>query len=405
MAKIIIKCTGTDVIPFRQLKDFQGELKTITDDNLDKLKNSIIKNGFCAPVFVWKNKDKNYLIDGHQRLKALNSLFADGYTIPDIPIVYITADNKKDAKRKLLYISSQYGQFTIDGYADFALDIDIDFNELRLTDGLFAFSMPDDKTEAVEDDYEIPDEIETDIKLGDLFQIGQHRLLCGDSTDAEQVARLMGGEKADMVLTDPPYNVDYTGKTKDALKIKNDKKTDEAFYTFLYDFYITTQGITKSGGAWYIWHADSEGHNFRKAMNDSGVKVRQCLVWVKNSLVMGRQDYHWQHEPCLYGWKDGASHGWYADRKQTTVLRFDRPTRSKEHPTMKPIALFAYQIGNSSKKEDLIYDGFLGSGSTMVASRQLNRKCYGMDLDPKYCQVIIDRMKALDPNIIIRKCE
>lgn len=137
MAEIIIKCTGTDVIPFRQLKDFQGELKTITDDNLDKLKNSIIKNGFCAPVFVWKNKDKNYLIDGHQRLKALNSLFADGYTIPDIPIVYITADNKKDAKRKLLYISSQYGQFTIDGYADFALDIDMDFNELRLTDGLF----------------------------------------------------------------------------------------------------------------------------------------------------------------------------------------------------------------------------------------------------------------------------
>ena len=137
MAEIIIKCTGTDVIPFRQLKDFQGELKTITDDNLDKLKNSIIKNGFCAPVFVWKNKDKNYLIDGHQRLKALNSLFADGYIIPDIPIVYITADNKKDAKRKLLYISSQYGQFTIDGYADFALDIDIDFNELRLTDGLF----------------------------------------------------------------------------------------------------------------------------------------------------------------------------------------------------------------------------------------------------------------------------
>lgn len=403
MAEIEIKCTGTDIVPFRQLKDFQGDLKTITDDNLEKLKNSIINNGFCAPVFVWKNKDKNYLIDGHQRLKALNSLFADGYTIPDIPIVYITADNKKDAKKKLLYISSQYGQFTIDGYADFALDIDVDFNDLRLTDGLFDFSLNDSKAESVEDNYEIPDEIETDIKLGDLFQIGQHRLLCGDSTDADQVARLMGGEKADMVLTDPPYNVDYTGKTKDALKIKNDKKTDEAFYTFLYDFYTTTQGITKSGGAWYIWHADSEGHNFRRAMNDSGVKVRQCLIWVKNSLVMGRQDYHWQHEPCLYGWKDGASHGWYTDRKQTTVLNFDRPSRSAEHPTMKPIPLFAYQIGNSSKKEDLIYDGFLGSGSTMVASHQLNRKCYGMELDPKYCQVIIDRMKKLDPDLKISK--
>ena len=403
MAEIIIKCTGTDVIPFRQLKDFQGDLKTITDDNLDKLKNSIIKNGFCAPVFVWKNKDKNYLIDGHQRLKALNSLFADGYTIPDIPIVYITADNKKDAKRKLLYISSQYGQFTIDGYADFALDLDIDFNDLRLTDGLFEFDMPLDNKDAVEDDYEIPDEIETDIKLGDLFQIGEHRMLCGDSTDAEQVARLMNGQKADMVLTDPPYNVNYQGGN--GLKIKNDNMAKEVFYSFLYDYFTTQCSFVKAGGAWYIWHADLEGMNFRKAFQDSGLKLTSTLIWNKNSLVMGRSDYQWKHEPCLYGWKEGVAHNWYSDRKQTTVLNFDRPHKNADHPTMKPIALFAYQIGNSSKQDDIVCDGFLGSGTTMVASHQLNRKCYGMELDPKYCQVIIDRMKKLEPDIIIRKCE
>lgn len=178
---------------------------------------------------------------------------------------------------------------------------------------------------------------------------------------------------------------------------------DNDFYKFLYDFYTALGSYTKPGGAWYVWHADSEGANFRKAMSDAGIMVKQCLIWVKNSMVMGRQDYQWKHEPCLYGWKEGAAHGWYSDRKQTTVLQFDRPTRNAEHPTMKPIPLFAYQIGNSSKQGDIVADGFGGSGTTMVACHQMNRKAYLVEYDPKYCQVIIDRMLKLDPTLEIKR--
>lgn len=259
------------------------------------------------------------------------------------------------------------------------------------------------KLEAEEDDYEIPDKIETDIVLGDLFEIGQHRLLCGDSTQTDTFSRLLGQELADLVVTDPPYNVDYKGGTKEGLKIKNDNMSDGDFYQFLYDFYTSLGSYTKSGGAWYVWHADSEGANFRKAMADSGIMVKQCLIWKKNSMVMGRQDYHWQHEPCLYGWKEGAAHGWYSDRKQTTILEFNRPQRNAEHPTMKPVELIAYQIGNSSKQGDIVADGFGGSGTTMVACHQMNRRARLVEFDPKYCQVIIDRMLKLDPTIEIKK--
>lgn len=257
--------------------------------------------------------------------------------------------------------------------------------------------------EAVEDDYEMPEEIHTDIVLGDLFEIGVHRLLCGDSTQEHTFKVLFDGQFADAVVTDPPYNVAYEGKTKDKLKIDNDKQEDGEFYKFLYDFYTSLAAHTKAGGAWYVWHADSEGANFRRAMKDAGIMVKQCLIWVKKSMVMGRQDYHWKHEPCLYGWKDGAAHGWYSDRKQTTVLNFDRPQRNAEHPTMKPIPLFAYQIGNSSKDGDIIADGFGGSGTTMVACHQMNRRGYLVEFDPKYCQVIIDRMLKLDSKLEIKK--
>lgn len=263
--------------------------------------------------------------------------------------------------------------------------------------------MEKEMPEAEEDDYEIPDTIETDIVLGDLFEIGQHRLLCGDSTQTDTFKALFGEQLADLVVTDPPYNVAYEGKTKDKLNIDNDKQSDGDFYQFLYDFYTALGSYTKAGGAWYVWHADLEGYNFRKAMVESGMQIRQCLIWVKNSMVMGRQDYQWKHEPCLYGWKDGAAHGWYSDRKQTTVLNFDRPQRNAEHPTMKPIPLFAYQIGNSSKQGDIVADGFGGSGTTMVACHKMNRKGYLVEFAPKYCQVIIDRMLKLDPTIEIKK--
>jgi len=298
--------------------------------------------------------------------------------------------------------------------------------------GLDLPELPEKENEPEQDDFEIPDEIATDIVCGDLFEIGQHRLLCGDSTKKETWEVLMNGLEADMVMTDPPYNVNYEGGT--GLKIMNDKMSNSSFYNFLFDFYSALGFYTKKGGSWYVWHADSEGANFRSAFTNSGLLLKQCLIWVKNSLVMGRQDYQWKHEPCLYGWKEGAAHYFVDDRTQTTVIEdeinvskltkdemkkmlydlirdktastvihCDKPHTNDVHPTMKPILLLAPLIKNSSKADEIVADGFLGSGSTMVASHQLNRKCYGMELDPKYCQVIIDRMRKLDTNLKIKK--
>ena len=262
----------------------------------------------------------------------------------------------------------------------------------------------DKNLEAEEDDFDVPEGgIETDIVLGDLFEIGEHRLLCGDSTQTDTFSKLMNEEMGDMCITDPPYNVAYEGKTKDALKIENDSMDNDDFYKFLYDFYSALTTAVKKGGAIYVWHASSEIINFGKAMVDAGWLLKQQLIWVKNSMVMGRQDYQWKHEPCLYGWLAGDSHKWYSDRKQTTVIEWDKPMRNGEHPTMKPIGLFAYQIENSSKKGDIVIDAFGGSGTTMVACEQLNRKARVIEFDPKYCQVIIDRMKKLDSNLVIKR--
>lgn len=215
--------------------------------------------------------------------------------------------------------------------------------------------------------------------------------MCGDSTDPETMERLMDGEKADLYLTDPPYNVAYTGKTKDALTIQNDKMDNSVFRQFLNDAFFSAVSVMKKGAAFYVWHADSEGYNFRGACEESGLEVKECLVWNKNTMVLGRQDYQWKHEPCLYGWKKGAPHKWYSDRKQTTVLEFDKPSASRDHPTMKPVALFAYQIQNSTKPGDIVLDSFGGSGTTIMACEQLGRKGYVVELDPKYCDVIIKR--------------
>jgi DNA modification methylase len=257
--------------------------------------------------------------------------------------------------------------------------------------------------EAEEDDFDTtPPEIPITV-LGDLYEIGEHKLLCGDSTDSDQVAKLMNGERWDLIVTDPPYNVAYEGKTKDALTIQNDRMTDSNFIQFLTDYFKTALLNTKKGGGIYVFFADMELRNFVNAFLDGGFKLSQQLIWLKQSMVMGRKDYHCKHEPILYGWYEGEAHNWYSDRKQTTILEFDRPQRNGEHPTMKPIQLLSYLITNSSKSGDLIGDGFLGSGSTMVASHQLKRKCYGMELDPKYCDVIIRRMIKLDPTLVIKR--
>lgn len=370
--------------------------RVIKDEAFNRLVQSIKdfpKMMALRPMVV---DDNLTVLGGNMRLRALRHL---GYKdIPDEWVKRASDLTEEEQKQFIIKDNVSVGDWDWDTLAN-----EWDVQDLKD----WGLEMPADwggeRVEAKEDDYEIPDEIETDIVVGDIFEIGQHRLLCGSSTQTDTWKRLMGDELADLVITDPPYNVDYKGGTKDGLKMKNDNMSDGDFYQFLYDFYTALGSYTKAGGAWYVWHADSEGANFRKAMTDSGIMVRQCLIWVKNSMVMGRQDYQWKHEPCLYGWKGGAAHGWYSDRKQTTVLNFDRPQRNAEHPTMKPIPLIAYLIGNSSKADDIVCDGFGGSGTTMVAAHQLNRKCYSMELDPKYCQVIVDRMKTLDPALLVKK--
>jgi DNA modification methylase len=367
--------------------------RTIQKTALEKLKKSITdfpQMLELRPIVVDNNM---VILGGNMRYLALKEL---GYQEVHI----IKADELTEEQKREFVIKDNVGfgewdwdvlanEWDSESLVDWGLDLPVGFN--------------DKDTDVYEDEFDIPSEIETDIVLGDYFEIGEHRLICGDSTQTDTFEKLFGNQLADLVVTDPPYNVSYEGKTKDKLKIQNDTMNNDAFYQFLYDFYTALGSYTKAGGAWYVWHADSEGANFRLAMKNAGIMVKQCLIWVKNSMVMGRQDYQWKHEPCLYGWKEGASHGWYSDRKQTTVLQFDRPTRNAEHPTMKPIPLIAYQINNSSKQGDIVADGFGGSGTTMIASHQLNRKCYMVEYDPKYCQVVIDRMKKLDPTLKVLK--
>lgn len=256
--------------------------------------------------------------------------------------------------------------------------------------------------EVVEDEApEVNESEPADSELGKVYQLGEHRLMCGDSTDTGSVAILMDGQKADLLLTDPPYNVEIVGGShgesiesrlkKGALTIQNDKMSDGDFSDFLHKVFTAANIGMKEGACFYVWYASREVINFQSSLNDSGLEVKQELIWNKNSLVMGRQDYQWKHEPCLYGWKEGRSHKWYGDRKQTTVIDFDRPSKSEDHPTMKPVELFAYQINNSTKSEDAVLDLFGGSGTTLIACEQLGRKCYMMELDPKYCDVIRKR--------------
>lgn len=260
----------------------------------------------------------------------------------------------------------------------------------------FDFDLPEDEDPVVitEDDYDKPLPEEPKSKLGDIYQLGRHRLMCGDSTDVNQVEKLMDGALADLLVTDPPYNVDYQGGTSDQMKIQNDSMSDGAFREFLQEAFFCANSVMKPGAAFYIWHADSEGYNFRTACKEVGWTVRQCLIWNKNSLVMGRQDYQWKHEPRLYGWKDGAGHTWNSDRKQTTVIDFDRPKRNDIHPTMKPIGLFDYLIRNSSKNGELVLDTFGGSGTCIMACEQDGRRCCSMELDPRYVDAIIDRWET-----------
>ncbi len=359
------------------------------DSEYEKLKKSIEEFGYVEPV-IWNKKTGN-VVGGHQRLKVMNQL---GYKEIDCVVLDI-----EETKEKALNIALN----KISGDWDMPLLTDLlkDINESDFNVTLTGFDMgeisdlfKDELVENVKEDdnFDIDKETESIEKpisqKGDIWLLGKHKLMCGDSTKLEDVEKLMDNEQADLFLTDPPYNVDYSGT---AGKIQNDKQEDEKFRKFLVDAFGCAKSVMKNGASFYIWHADSEGLNFRGACCDVGLKVRQCLIWNKSSLVMGRQDYQWKHEPCIYGWKDGDSHYWGSDRKQTTVIDFAKPRKSELHPTMKPVELFAYQIMNSSKVGDIVLDLFGGSGTTIIASEQLDRKARVMELDEKFADVIVKR--------------
>lgn len=352
---------------------------------VDYVANSIKEFGFQQPIVVDKDM---VVIAGHTRLKAAKKL-----KIKEVPVV--VADNLTKEQVKAYRLAdnktAEKAEWDFDLLTDELLSLqELDFDMEQFG---FDFDFGEDE-EAVEDDNWEADVPEEPIsKRGDIWVLGRHRLMCGDSTDAADVALLMDGNKADMLLTDPPYNVDYTGKASEleTRKIENDKMEDSAFQDFLTSAFENAAENMKAGGVFYIWHADSEGLNFRVACKKAGFQVRQCLIWNKNAMVMGRQDYQWKHEPCLYGWKDGASHLWASDRKQTTVLDFEKPQKNNLHPTMKPIKLFDYQIKNNTKGDDIVLDLFGGSGTTIMAAEQNGRRGFVMEYDPKFVDVIVDR--------------
>lgn len=387
------------MIKTSNIKNNPNNPRTINDDKLEKLKRSIKSFPEMMekrPMICVTDVDgKLYPLGGNMRLRAIKDL-----GMKEISKSWVSmADEWTEEQRREFIIkdNASLGDWDLEDLqenwdleliSEWGVDLDIDEVE---------------ELEAEEDDFDVEPPEEPKTILGDLYEIGEHRLLCGDSTDSDQVAKLMNGEKYDLIVTDPPYNVAYEGKTKDALTIKNDKMKSSDFVQFLTDYFSTTLINTKKGGGIYVFFADMELRSFVDAFLDGGFKLSQQLIWLKQTMVMGRKDYHCKHEPILYGWYEGEAHNWYSDRKQTTILEFDRPQRNGEHPTMKPIKLIEYLINNSSKTNDLIGDGFLGSGSIMVASHQLKRKCYGMELDPKYCDVIVKRMIKLDPDLKIKR--
>lgn len=352
------------------------------DQAVDAVANSIKEFGWQQPIVVDKNM---VIIVGHTRYKAAKKLNLD-----KVPVV--VAANLTDEQAKAYRLADNKVGELADWNDDLLSDELAGIDDIDMSD--FGFDELDDHAEledAKDDDFDEEPPEEPKSKMGQVFQLGRHRLMCGDSTKPEDVKTLMGGYKADLLLTDPPYNVGYTGKQASKMTIKNDRQSDDDFYQFLSSVFQNAKENMKSGAAYYVWYAPSEAANFNLALNNNGLKVREELIWEKNQMVLGRQDYQWQHEPCLYGWNENGSHAWYSDRKQTTILRFDKPQRSDLHPTMKPIPLFDYQIKNSTKSGDIVMDLFGGSGTSIMACEQDGRTCYTMEFDPKYVDVIINR--------------
>ncbi len=375
--------------PIEKLVPYAKNSRTHSEDQIAQLAASIKEWGFTSAILV---DEDGGIIAGHGRVMAARKL-----GLASLPVMvaagwseaqkraYVIADNKLalnagwDNELLALELAELDGlgfDVELTGFSDEEIKA---LMPVEVTEGL---TDPDDAPAVQENPVTVP---------GDVWVMGKHRLLCGDSTSVDDLAKLTQGSLVDMWLTDPPYNVAYEGGTKEKLTIKNDSMGDDQFRQFLRDAYTAADTVMKPGAVFYIWHADSEGYNFRGAAKDAGWTVRQCLIWKKSSMVLGRQDYQWKHEPCLYGWKDGAGHLWAADRKQTTILEFDKPARNGEHPTMKPVALFEYQLLNNTKGGDIVLDSFGGSGTTLIAAEKNGRTAMIMELDPRYCDVIVKR--------------
>jgi DNA modification methylase len=379
--------------PIDKVIPYARNARTITAAAVDKVAASIREYSWRQPIVVDVNR---VIIAGHCRLLAARKLgltevpvhIADNLTPAQVK-AYRLMDNRSHDETswdfellgpELLDLQSLgYGNLELTG-----------FDGQEIADFLAAAASPG--REGLTPDDEAPALREAAVaQRGELWRLGEHRLLCGDATVAADLKRVLAGARADLVILDPPYNVDYEGKTKDKLTIQNDQMAGAAFYNFLLQAHRNLFAVTKEGAGIYVFHADTEGVNFRRALVDAGWKLAQCCVWIKQTLVMGRQDYHWQHEPILYGWKPGASHRWFTDRKQTTVWNFDRPTRSTDHPTMKPVDLISYPILNSSRNGDVVLDTFGGAGSTLIACAKHGRAARLLEIDPRYCDVTIRR--------------
>lgn len=356
------------------------------DKEYEKIKNSILEFGYVEPIIV--NYDMT-VIGGHQRLTVLKDL---GYTEVQCVEVHIEDENKVKALN--IALNKITGAWNEQLLADLIVDLqsanfNTDFTGFEAPEIEQLFSKVHNK-DIKEDDFDVEEELKkpTMSMLGDVWLLGRHRLICGDSTLPETYTKLMEGKRANMVLTDPPYNVDVE---ETAGKIKNDNMPDEDFYKFLFAMFVNVEQNMERDASIYVFHADSKGLIFRQAFHDAGFYLSGCCIWKKNALVLGRSPYQWQHEPCLFGWKLGGKHQWYSDRKQTTIWEYDRPKSSKEHPTMKPVALMAYPIQNSCMSNCIVLDPFLGSGSTLIACEETNRICYGIELDEKFADVIVRR--------------
>ncbi len=356
------------------------------DTEYEKLKRSIEQFGYVEPV-IW-NKTTGFVVGGHQRLKVLLDM---GITEVECVVVEMDAEKEKALNIALNKISGEWDKdklalliADLQG-ADF--DVSLTGFEPAEIDSLFKDAQQD---KVHDDNFDVEAELKAPViaKAGDVWTLGRHRLVCGDSTKPETFALLMGDRKANLVITDPPYNVNYEGS---AGKIKNDNMADDAFYQFLLAAFQNTEAAMADDASIYVFHADTEGLNFRRAFADAGFRLSGTCIWKKQSLVLGRSPYQWQHEPILFGWKKKGKHQWYTGRKESTIWEFDKPKKNGDHPTMKPIPLLAYPIMNSSMSNTLVLDPFGGSGSTLIACEQTDRSCYMIELDEKFCDVIVKR--------------